>query len=1310
MIIYKKDNTIRAALHQSDDSDVKWDISGEEYATIRITTLAYISFETGDYVELYGQRFTLYSIATPVEKRSSEHFVYTLRFDSLRRDLQNVNFVLFDNTTSGTEPEYVASTTYSIGDKAKYNNVVYQYINTAPSAGKTPAEGEWWTVVRTAPIWDFPIVLDPKRFAQMIVDNMNRARPNETWTVGYCIDHSPLQCTFSNTDCLEAATSIASAFETEFWVGNYTINFGKRADTTSLTMQYGAEGGFKGITRTEISNTKKVTRLVALGSERNLKGTYRNGSPRLMLPNAYYLDSANIDVNNPLEEVVTWDSIYPCLEHAKTEYSPTTSYSLGDQVLYNRISWDYIYATPSAGNVPATASSYWRMSEGSVTSMVSTLKFTDANLTFNPLDAAYAMSDGTQAKVAFLTGNLAGYELPIQSYDPLTKSITLGTIEDGTDNIIPAKDYTFAYGDQYFFVDIYMPQTYIDKAEQRLLAKANEYLAKYSYDTVAYKGDVSIIWATENAIELHIGDMITVVDTDYGVNDEFRIISLTRNITNPYKYTIELSQLPYIPSRIEDIENAVNDNNDYIDRNGSDKIMFRAHTYKGAKEALDMAFDPEGNYFTDKIKPLIVETSQVLVGTNTQQYQLTGLEFSTLSSNPNHVDWTAGTITDSSMEESARAWNIAAGSFDADVDPLKSYYCYIVCTRATGSLVAEIQFSEDKKTVKFDNTYYYFLLGTLGQKIDGVRQFWTSKGFTFISGDTIVTGRIKNTTGTVDINLTEGKMVIGSGTQKLEFNVDNDGKLKITGTIEAVAGLIAGWAIGTDTISKGNVVLGANGSISCVVGGVTYWTLNPDGSGSVGKGGITWNAAGEVSGSFTTFESDGDLNVDGNIYATGGIVAKSLLPTLPTEWPQAGTGVEGVVKYDGTTLDRNANGQLYVKTSGGTVVSWGTEVAGQSVQLIVAAVTKTLALASHTHTGYQPADADLTAIAALAGTSGLLKKTAADTWTLDTSTYLTAITKAMVEAVLTGNITSHTHSQYLLSSAYTAADVLSKLLTVDGDGSGLDADTLDTYHETSFPRIISTSNNLNTITRTGMYSILDGAYNIPSGATALASHLVHYNWDANAAVQMYYNWADDRVWTRRKIGSSTWNGWILLWNASNSNLKTVNWSAKDLSAVNGYFDGAVVAKYLSSTFATDWPVMTASVLGVAKASGLAVYPTAGDLALRVKHYTTTTTNSWQNKAYSISMDIPITSPASLAANSYHSSTFLYALPTSKCLACVVSAIPYATGTTPPWIGHQLIVSATKDSTGYWRIFIYNPTSSAVDLTNVRLSIIAQMIE
>ena len=59
--------------------------------------------------------------------------------------------------------------------------------------------------------------------------------------------------------------------------------------------------------------------------------------------------------------------------------------------------------------------------------------------------------------------------------------------------------------------------------------------------------------------------------------------------------------------------------------------------------------------------------------------------------------------------------------------------------------------------------------------------------------------------------------------------------------------------------------------------------------------------------------------------------------------------------------------------------------------------------------GGQPLDADLTAIAALAGTSGFLKKTATDTWALDTNTYLTTGTAATTYEPV---ITAGTISQY----------------------------------------------------------------------------------------------------------------------------------------------------------------------------------------------------------------------------------------------------------------------------------------------------------
>ena len=103
-----------------------------------------------------------------------------------------------------------------------------------------------------------------------------------------------------------------------------------------------------------------------------------------------------------------------------------------------------------------------------------------------------------------------------------------------------------------------------------------------------------------------------------------------------------------------------------------------------------------------------------------------------------------------------------------------------------------------------------------------------------------------------------------------------------------------------------------------------------------------------------------------------------------------------------------------------------------------------------TLTGYgitdaQPLDADLTAIAGLAGTTGFLKKTAADSWTLDTSTYITGNQNISVTGDVTGS-GSTSISLSLINSGVTAGTY--KSVTVDAKGrvtGGTNPTTLSGY-------------------------------------------------------------------------------------------------------------------------------------------------------------------------------------------------------------------------------------------------------------------------
>ena len=142
---------------------------------------------------------------------------------------------------------------------------------------------------------------------------------------------------------------------------------------------------------------------------------------------------------------------------------------------------------------------------------------------------------------------------------------------------------------------------------------------------MTYKGDIDTVWATQNKIELSIGDVLEVIDTDFSIDLKYRITDLKRYITEAYKYEITLDNTPYVPSKIQSIINKTNETSTYVQYSNLDTQMAKVRTYKSASEAISMAFDPESKYFTEGIAPLFVKTAMALFGTETQQYTLTGI-------------------------------------------------------------------------------------------------------------------------------------------------------------------------------------------------------------------------------------------------------------------------------------------------------------------------------------------------------------------------------------------------------------------------------------------------------------------------------------------------------------------------------------------------------------------------------------------------------------------------------------------------------------------------------------------------------------
>lgn len=595
---------------------------------------------------------------------------------------------------------------------------------------------------------------DLEDFLGILIGNLTRVYPGK-WVLGvYPANTEYKTLTYTEKNCLEVLQDLCEQYSTEFEItqanGVRTLNIKTAGVNFPYTFRYGRTGGLYELTRQNINSKNVVTRLYVYGGSSNLGDKYRY--TRLCLPgkakNASYIeDAAAIAAYGLKENTKIFDDIRP----------------------------------ERYGEVTAAGSAYYA--------------FKDATMNFdlNEKDSAGNtkwLIDGATAKVKFTTGNLAGYEFDIHKYDHATKEIQVVPFTDENGMKFPSETsaaFQFGVGDKYFFTDINLPDTYKTDAENKLLAEGNKAITEYSQPQVQYGLSIDENFIRQFAGELTVvnlfavGDYIPVEDEDIGVNKSVRITAFTRDLLREYKYNITLGDsvtkttITRVIKDLQKIDNVI-EINDLADPSKARR------NWKASQEVLANVFDPEGHYYSEKIKPLSIETTMLATGARSQQFVLQNTRFEpNYEGNPNTVKVVGGTLVHYTIAETVKSWQLNTATFSNLVSGTV-YYIYARCQK-TGT-AGNIVFDTVQRAVDGDPTYYYFLIGSLSSVItdtDGnrpARLIALTYGATTINGRFLATGRIQSGDGQTYFDLDAGE--IGGN---IKFRA-SDGTLKDVAELE----------------------------------------------------------------------------------------------------------------------------------------------------------------------------------------------------------------------------------------------------------------------------------------------------------------------------------------------------------------------------------------------------------------------------------------------------------------------------------------------------------------------------------------------
>lgn len=516
--VYSKDGqTVRCVLDKLEYTGV---FMAERACTSTFISDVKINFDVFDYIDYRGERFELELLPT-VKKISKHQYSYDLNFVSLKYELERCmmrNIVPSDN------------------------GIVYP----------TPLVVEFTGTV--------------KYLAERIQACLDAMYGKDIWSITLAegVDSEEKNISMSNQNCWSALSLVNTEYKLNYFVKGRSVTIGGAEPVVNNVFEYGKGKGLYEIERISDADTGIVTKLRAYGGTRNLDYSYPKKPEWTdsILPANYALSPLRLMLPSFKTDGVT--------DFVLASNEAIAKYGIREGV----ITYDDIY--PSITGMKNSAG----QAIDEIKSVDAITSETQPTFTVQLYDLGFDLNESLttdEAQLSMKSGALQGYAFTITKIVKASDgsyTLTLGrnTLEEAdTDNFtVPNKDWNMKAGDKFVLLNILMPQEYIRAAENRLLERAKEYIAKYSSTNYSYNIGVDEIFMARNANfynEIMEGKRLTVNDPEMGIDHENVIIqSLSikegEGLIPTFEVTLNnepsASTLERIQGQISEIETSVN--------------------------------------------------------------------------------------------------------------------------------------------------------------------------------------------------------------------------------------------------------------------------------------------------------------------------------------------------------------------------------------------------------------------------------------------------------------------------------------------------------------------------------------------------------------------------------------------------------------------------------------------------------------------------------------------------------------------------------------------------------------------------------